>query len=74
MEGVKRLRHHVPSVVRSFSPNRLAEELETNAYERLLANGLRGNSASSDLDETVTDVVPKFGEEVEELITTGGRS
>ena len=71
MEGAQRLRHNVPSVVRSFSPNRLAEELETSAYERLLARGFRGGS---DFDETANDVVPEFAEEAEELVTTGGRS
>jgi hypothetical protein len=77
MEGAKRLRHQLPSVVRSFVPNRLAEELETSAYERLLASGFRGGSTgllTSDVDETANDVIREFGEEAEELITTGGRS
>ena len=74
MDGAQRLRHQVPSVVRSFFPNRLAEELETSAYERLLTRGFRGGSAGSDCDETANDLVPEFGEEAEELVTTGGRS
>jgi hypothetical protein len=72
MEGAKRLRHKVPSVVRSFLPNRLAEEFEATAYERLLVRSLRGDLAGSDFDETAND--PKFEEETEELVATGGRS
>jgi len=73
MEGAKCLRHKVPSVVRSFFPSRLAEELETTAYERLLARSLRGDMAGADF-ETANDVAPKFEEETEELVATGGRS
>ena len=56
--------------------NRLAEELETIAYERLLASASRNvrQPGGSDFDETVSDVVAEFGEEAKELVTTGGRS
>lgn len=77
MEGSKRLRQKVLSVVRSFLPNRLAEEVEAAAYERLLAGDFRNRRrplADSDVDATASDVTQEFGEEAEEFVTTGGRS
>jgi hypothetical protein len=79
MEGSKCPRHEVPPVVRCFCPNRLAEDLETSAYERLLTGELRqvrqpGRLSGSEFGGMVSAVARELAEPTNELVPTGGRS
>lgn len=79
MEGSKCPRHQVPPVVRCFCPNRLAEDLETSAYERLLAEEFRlerqpGRMRGSEFGDMVSAVAQELAEPTNELVPTGGRS
>lgn len=65
MEGLSR--RSVPPVVRSFVPSRLAEDLWSGVYERLL-EGSRPGEASNGGDDEPTE------HDALEALATGGRS
>jgi hypothetical protein len=69
MEGTLRKRQSLPSVLQSFAPTRLADEVLSGVYERLLAmpDRLVAVNSSVKVEEMLAN--GSFGQ----LATTGGR-